>query len=114
MKATSSPSKGCAAGIYTSPILLPLVAHLLASFGALDKLQNFVSTFGRNFYGLDQSTGNAGTRRREFAELRKLKSAIEVQDKFVMGKECVVPFWAGQKIGWELSRWGREDEVETP
>jgi dihydroorotase len=40
----------CAAGVYTSPILLPLAAHLLESFGALDRLEGFVSSFGRRFY----------------------------------------------------------------
>ncbi|KAF4600770.1 hypothetical protein EYR38_005415 [Pleurotus pulmonarius] len=36
-KTTCATDHGCAAGIYTSPILLPLVTDLLDSFGALDK-----------------------------------------------------------------------------
>ncbi|KAG1749433.1 dihydroorotase [Suillus lakei] len=40
-KSTATATSGCAAGVYTSPILLPLVAHLLDSFGAIDRLADF-------------------------------------------------------------------------
>ncbi|QRW15921.1 amidohydrolase family protein [Rhizoctonia solani] len=49
-KSNAMPDSPCAAGVYTSPILLPLVAHLLESFGALDRLADFVSNNGRRFY----------------------------------------------------------------
>ena len=38
-KSPATPASPCTAGIYTSPILFPLTAHLLESFGALDKLE---------------------------------------------------------------------------
>jgi len=106
MKSTSSPHKSCAAGIYTSPILLPLVAHLLESFGAIDKLQNFVSTFGRTFYRLDTQAQS-----REFVELKKMENEVKVQDNFSLGEETVVPFWAGEKIRWEVVGWGHDHET---
>ncbi|KAF8528360.1 hypothetical protein BU17DRAFT_80669 [Hysterangium stoloniferum] len=49
-KSTSTPQDTCSAGIYISPILLPLVAHLLESVGALDRLQDFVRRSGQKFY----------------------------------------------------------------
>jgi dihydroorotase len=91
--------QGCAAGIYTSPILLPLVAELLESFGAIDKLEGFVSTFGRRFYGME---GVAGS---EFVELRKV-GEVEVPESYSFEGECVVPFWAGKRLSWEIIRRG--------
>jgi dihydroorotase len=99
-KSTSSPTQGCAAGIYTSPILLPLVADLLESFGALDKLQGFVSTFGRRFYR-EEVAGKAGVD----VGLRKVVGGFKVPESYSSttgGGESVVPFWAGKTIGWEI------------
>lgn len=96
-KSTSSPGHGCAAGVYTSPILLPLTAHLLESFGALDKLEGFVSTFGRKFYGREVPETREGT-----VTLRKIAGGKKVSDVWRMGEECVVSFMAGKHIGWEI------------
>lgn len=92
-KSTSTPSCGCAAGIYTSPILLPLTAHLLESFGALDKLEGFVSTFGRNFYK-KPANGNK-------VVLKRLSSAMTIPTDGYTSKEAnVIPFWAGKQLDW--------------
>ncbi|KAI0320617.1 Dihydroorotase [Amylostereum chailletii] len=93
-KSLSSPDHGCAAGIYTSPLLLPLTAHLLESFDALDKLEGFVSTFGRRFYRQEIDVGQGAV------TLEKVTT--EVQDKFISGDESVVPFWAGKKLNWRI------------
>jgi dihydroorotase len=85
----------CAAGVYTSPILIPLVATLLESFGALDKLEGFVSIHGRKFYGVEPKKGK---------ELR-LRRSTGKKVVSVMGGEGgveVVPFWAGKELGWEI------------
>jgi dihydroorotase len=94
-KSVSTPANACAAGVYTSPILLPLVAHLLESFGALDKLENFVSGFGRQFY-----------LRPPGALSQKIK-IVRVEDyvvpqQWTLHEEKVVPFWAGKSIGWRI------------
>lgn len=97
-KSTSSPTHACAAGVYTSPILLPLVAHLLESFGALDKLENFTSVNGRSFYKFpveDQKYSRT-------VFLRKTTPGTLVDTKYVLGTESLVPFWAGKEIGWEI------------
>ncbi|KIJ70344.1 hypothetical protein HYDPIDRAFT_105051 [Hydnomerulius pinastri MD-312] len=95
-KSVATPTNPCAAGVYTSPILLPFVAHMLESFGALDKLQNFVSDYGRAFYRRPPS---ANARR---IVLQKVKG-IKVEDTWVIGNVSVTPFWAGKEIGWRIS-----------
>ncbi|EMD40694.1 hypothetical protein CERSUDRAFT_149009 [Gelatoporia subvermispora B] len=94
-KATAAPDHPCAAGVYTSPILLPLVAHLLESFGALDRLEGFVSSHGRTFYGFPIAEGEHGV------VLRKTPGKV-VEEKFIDGEQSVIPFWAGREIGWEI------------
>ncbi|KJA24546.1 hypothetical protein HYPSUDRAFT_38588 [Hypholoma sublateritium FD-334 SS-4] len=97
-KSTSSPTHACAAGVYTSPILLPLVAHLLESFGALDKLEGFTSVNGRSFYKYPVE----GQRYSRTVFLRKTKPGTLVDAKYALGAESLVPFWAGKEIGWEI------------
>jgi dihydroorotase len=43
---------GCAAGVFTAPVILPMLAHLFAKHGALDTLQAFVSDNARRIYGI--------------------------------------------------------------
>lgn len=86
----------CAAGIYTSPILMPLMANIFEEMGALDKLEGFVSTNGRAFYGVPAKEGKT-------LKLRKTKGSIV--PAFYKGSAPgvdVIPFWAGQDIGWEI------------
>lgn len=93
-KSISTPIQSCAAGVYTSPILLPLVAHLLDSFGALDKLEGFVSGHGRAFYRRPAREGS-------FVRLRRSTTVIE--EVWTLGEQSVVPFWAGKEIEWEIA-----------
>jgi dihydroorotase len=94
-KSTSTPAQSCAAGIYTSPILLPLVAELLDSFDALDKLPGFVSDFGRAFYGRPAKEGKA-------VQLKKVEGGRLVDEKYVQGDNELVPFWTGRRLNWEI------------
>lgn len=94
-KSTSSPTHGCAAGIYTSPILLPLVAHLLESFGALGNLESFVSKNGRSFYKQPVATDR-------IVKLRKVVDGKSVDERYESRGHSLVPFWAGKHINWEI------------
>ena len=85
----------CAAGVYTSPILVPLVATLLESFGALDKLEGFVSGNGRKFYGLPAKEGEVLRLRR--VEGKRVPTVLRGE-----GLVEVVPFWAGKALAWEI------------
>lgn len=44
---------GCAAGVFSAPVALPMLAQLFADNHCLERLQPFVSDLGRNFYRLD-------------------------------------------------------------
>ncbi|KAF7980946.1 hypothetical protein HWV62_36179 [Athelia sp. TMB] len=96
-KATSTPQSACAAGVYTSPVLLPLLAHLLEDFGALGRLEGFVSAFGRAFYGRPVGEGMGEGR----SVLRRVEGR-RVREEYSLGGESVVPFWAGRELRWEL------------
>ena len=98
-KATSTPDQGCAAGVYTSPVLLPLVAHVLESYGALDRLEDFVSTFGRRFYKREL-TGEAASKS---VTLKQVPEGFRIEEKYgITSGENVVPFWAGKDINWKI------------
>ena len=90
------PHQPCAAGIYTSPILLPLVAHVLDSFGALERLADFTSNFGRKFYQRERTATQANPE----VVLRRAKQ--QIQQHWTMGDESIVPFWAGQYLEWSI------------
>lgn len=97
IKAEDLPPSPCAAGVYTSPILLPLVATLLEGFGALEKLEGYVTKHGRDFYGVPAKEGKTVTLRRSSG--KKVQSLLK-------GKEGVevVPFFAGKELAWEIAR----------
>jgi len=98
-KTTSAISQGCAAGVYTSPILLPLLAHLLESFDALDKLEGFASTHGRKFYGFPMREAQAEDK--GFVKLRRAKEIVSTERRNEKDVD-VVPFWAGKELGWKI------------
>nr|XP_019008026.1 dihydroorotase, homodimeric type [Kwoniella pini CBS 10737]OCF46807.1 dihydroorotase, homodimeric type [Kwoniella pini CBS 10737] len=91
----------CAAGVYTSPILIPLVATLLESFNALDQLENFVSNNGRNFYNIPAKKGDELKLRRIGENENKGIVKNTFKSEQVEGLE-VVPFWLGKKLNWEI------------
>jgi dihydroorotase len=74
--------------------LLPLIAHLLDSFGALDKLEAFVSKNGRAFYKKEINANSAAVR------LRRGKTPV-TERYSLMGQE-VVPFWSNRDLAWEI------------
>jgi dihydroorotase len=90
--------------VYTSPILLPLVAHLLESFGALDRLEGFVSTFGRSFYKRELPAGDAA--QGAIIVLKHVEGGEFIKGGWTEGGQEVIPFWSGQKIDWVID----EDE----
>lgn len=97
-KSTATPAQSCAAGVYTSPILLPLVAHLLESFDALNQLEAFVSTFGRAFYKRDIVDSDTA----EKVFITKVEGGRVIEENWIDEDQEVVPFWSGQKIGWVI------------
>jgi dihydroorotase len=93
---TSEGLHACAAGCYTSPYLVPLVATLLETFGALSQLEGFVSAHGRKFYG------NPASERMEVT-LRRPAAKVTVPTLLSKDGIEVVPFWAGKELAWEIA-----------
>ncbi|PWN95324.1 Dihydroorotase [Tilletiopsis washingtonensis] len=102
--ASALAAHACAAGIYTSPILLPLCATLLESFGALEQLAGYVSTHGRAFYGMPAPQGKDVTLVRRKSTV-PMSYVLEQHQHLPQGapEKCeVVPFWAGRELEWSL------------
>ena len=82
---------GCA-GIYSAHAAIELYAEAFEQAHALDKLEGFASHFGADFYGLPRNSDTITLK----------KEAWEVPANYPFGDEVVVPFRAGDKIGWRL------------
>jgi len=79
---------GCAAGVFTAPLLLPLLAGLFDRHDALGSLQAFVSDNARRIYGVDPPPRRVALARRP----------SRVPDRY----GDVVPFCAGQELDWSV------------
>jgi dihydroorotase len=79
---------GCAAGVFTAPIALQVLAELFTSNGCGPRLQAFVSDNARRIYGLTPPQKTVRLARREF----------EVPESY----GGVVPMFAGETIPWSL------------
>jgi len=84
---TKEAACGCA-GIFNAPYALESYIQVFDEEDALDKFEGFVSEHGPNFYGLPLNTGTITLERGETV----------VPDK--IGE--VVPFHAGETLGWRL------------
>ena len=73
------------------------MAHLLESFGALDKLEGFVSKNGRAFYKKEVVSTNGGN---DIVRLRRRKAVVT--RKYSLREQEVVPFWLGMDLDWEI------------
>lgn len=96
---------GCAAGVYTQPVLLPLCATLLESFGALDQLSAYVSENGRRFYQEPATPGRVVRLRRTTESDAPVPTAYvhpasQDLDDTDAKKLQVVPFMGGQRLAW--------------
>ena len=80
-------SCGCA-GIFNAPYALESYIQVFDEEGALDRFEGFASEHGPNFYGLPLNTGTVTLERGETV----------VPDR--IGE--VVPFHAGETLGWKL------------
>ena len=82
---------GCA-GIYTAHAALELYAEAFEQAGALDRLEDFASHFGPDFYGLPRNTGN----------ITLEKTDWQVPDSHPLGSTSVIPMCAGELLHWRL------------
>ena len=72
---------------------LPLYATAFESMNALDKLENFASVFGANFYGLPVNTST----------ITLIKQAQTVPDSYpYLDGKTLTPLLAGQTLAWQV------------
>jgi dihydroorotase len=83
---------GCAAGVFTSPIALQVLAQLFDENNALDNLQNFVSNNACKIYNINPSENKIVLEKRDFI----------VANSYTEYKETVIPMYAGKTISWSI------------
>jgi dihydroorotase len=84
---------GCA-GSYTAYHALELYAEVFEEAGALDKLENFASTFGPAFYDLPQNTDT----------ITLVREPWQVPETLNLGEQPLVPVKAGEQLNWKVQR----------
>jgi dihydroorotase len=79
---------GCAAGVFTAPVILPLLAELFERHEALPRLQAFVSDTARRIYGIAPPAKTVTLARQPWVVPARYGE--------------VVPFYAGQALPWQV------------
>ncbi|WP_068075512.1 dihydroorotase [Novosphingobium lentum] len=82
---------GCA-GIFNAPYALESYLAVFEAEGALDRFEAFASENGPRFYGLPLNDGTVTLER----------AAVEVPAVIDAGGTPIVPFHAGETLGWRL------------
>jgi dihydroorotase len=82
---------GCA-GIYSAPYALCLYAKVFEQCHALDKLDDFASRFGAEFYQLPRNGGS----------LQLIKKSQKIPTSLAFGNESVIPIESGQLLDWSI------------
>lgn len=79
-------------GIYSMPVTIPLLACLFEKNSQLEKLESFVSVFGRQFYRLPQTT----------------ETLTLVKKEWIVPEEMdgVVPLFRGESLSWLVEEIG--------
>lgn len=91
--ALPSKESACAcAGIYSAPFALLFYTQFFDQRGQLDKLNDFTSRFGAEFY---QLPGNQ-------EEMELIKTPQTIPDFMPLGSHQVVPMAAGERIQWTV------------
>jgi len=83
---------GCAAGVFTSPIALQVLAQLFDDNNKLDNLQKFISDNACNIYNMKPLNKNITLEKKDFV----------VPSVYETSKEKVVPMYAAETISWSI------------
>ncbi|HSV55760.1 MAG TPA: amidohydrolase family protein [Magnetospirillaceae bacterium] len=83
-------SGGAPAGIYSAPVALSLLAAVFEEEGAMDRLEDFVSRKGAEFYGLPPNSGRIRLSRRPWTVPEEI--------------DGVVPAARGRTLNWITER----------
>ncbi len=85
-------SCGCA-GIFNAPFALEAYATVFEEEGVLDRLEGFASLHGPAFYDLPLNEGTITLER----------APVDVPASIPVGDDEIVPFKAGEMLGWRLA-----------
>ena len=83
---------GCA-GIFNAPFALETYLRVFDEDGALDRFEAFASENGARFYGLPLNEGR----------VTLVRDAVVVPGLVGEGETAVVPFLAGETLGWRMA-----------
>lgn len=83
---------GCAAGVFTAPIALQVLAQFFDDNNKLDNLQKFISDNAVNIYGVDPLAKTIKLSKRDYV----------VPSIYEKDGENVVPMYAGETIRWSI------------
>jgi dihydroorotase len=83
---------GCA-GIFNAPFALESYAAVFEEEGALDRFEGFAALHGPAFYGLPVNDGT----------ITLEKAPVAVPAMIDAGGTAIVPFHAGETLGWRLA-----------
>ena len=91
-KEQKESSCGCA-GIYSAAYAMELYVSIFESENAIDKLENFSSKFGADFYKLPYNR----------SKIKLIKKQLEIPTKINIGNKELIPLFAGETLSWQLS-----------
>ncbi|MFO1466499.1 MAG: dihydroorotase [Steroidobacteraceae bacterium] len=91
-RATKETACGCA-GMFTAHAAIELYAEAFESAGKLDKLEQFASVFGCDFYGLPRHGPSLVLQRRIWV----------VPASYPFGEGTLVPYRAGEPVTWQIA-----------
>lgn len=86
-------SCGCAAGVFTAPIALQVLAQFFSEHGKLENLNTFVSQNALNIYKITPPK----------KEITLIQKEFVVPENYSNEAEVVVPMYAGETIAWSLA-----------
>ncbi|PCH61753.1 MAG: dihydroorotase [SAR86 cluster bacterium] len=82
---------GCA-GTFSAPGAIELYAEVFDSLNALDKLEDFASHFGPDFYNLPRNTD----------QIQLQRQAWNMPNQYQLGDDVVIPIRANEAIQWRI------------
>ena len=91
-KSEKESSCGCA-GIYSALNAMEIYAEIFDRNNAIEKLENFSSKFGADFYRLSQNKN----------KIKLVRSSNKVPNYIKIDNGEVIPLLAGQEINWNCS-----------
>lgn len=87
-------SCGCAAGVFTAPLVLVRLAGLFEEYGALGRLQGFVSDHARRIYGINPPQ----------KKVILVKAPMTIPAAYEGYGNRVVPMDAGESLPWSIQK----------